>query len=217
MLTRDNIVRQVAAEVGTPTVAQEVLDYVDRWRTDTATQVPFSAADRPHIAARLRTTRTLWPVAAAPTRCMADKPAADPGPDRDGRQAALGQERLTVEGLVAAGIERRLAGRIVGASGGRNPYRTLYPELESMIALRHRITAEIARGGKAEDVGFGFVHELTSVQQLTRAGLLDGSPSVRCSSDCRPRTPKACSFRSMMPIRSGRCSAAAAGRRARCG
>jgi hypothetical protein len=176
VLTRDEIVRQVAAEVGTPTVAGEVLDYVDRWRTDVATQVPFVASDRPHIVARLRDY----------VNALAGRRSSDPVFGRISpqqtmdlielvAQAALGQERLTVERLVAAGIERARAGPIVGELG-RHSYRTLYAELESMIALRHRITAAIAGGGSAESVGFGFVHELTSVQQLTRAGPVDGEP-----------------------------------------
>ena len=176
VLTRDEIVRQVAVEVGTPTVAEEVLRYVDRWRTDTAAQTPFVASDRPDIATRLRDY----------VNALAGRRSSDPVFGRTSpeqtldliemvAQAALGQPRLTVEGLVAAGIERALAQRIVTVLRGGNPYRTLYAELESMIALRHRIAAEIARGGSAQDVGYGFVHELTAVQQLTAAGHLDGA------------------------------------------
>ena len=56
-----------------------------------------------------------------------------------------------------------------------NPYRTLYAEMESLIAIRHRVeTARAAGNPLATSVGYGFRRDLTAVSAMTRGGRLDG-------------------------------------------
>lgn len=174
--TRDELIRDHAP---TPQLGQQLLDYIDLWRTQTFTQTPFVAADRPFLADRLR---EYGDALAGRTTGQPPFRQATPEATMDViemlAQAALGRDRVTAADLIQNGMSQRTANRVVAAVGGRNPYRTLYPELESLIAIRHRVTAARARGEDPQQVvGYGFVRELTSVRAMTAGGTrrLDGA------------------------------------------
>jgi hypothetical protein len=172
--TRDKLVRDHApAGVSTP-----LLQYIDAWRTATEVKTPFRAADRPSIAARLLEYADAL-ANRRPRSGVFRQPTVAGTLDLIERlaQAAMNRDRLTVGDLVENGVSPDLAEAIVRGLPGRNPYATLYAELESLIAIRHRVDVAREQGlALATSVGFGFARDLTAVHEMTRGGRLDGQP-----------------------------------------
>jgi hypothetical protein len=178
VMIRDELVRQVVdRDVRQPGLADQILTYIEDWRHASIPQTPFVHADRPHIVARLReysfalTGRTI-----GNRHYVQESAAGTLDAIEQLAQAAIGRDRITVADLVEAGMPVRAAQRAAADLGGVNHYRTLYAELESLIALRHRLAAAAQRGDPPESVGFGFPRRLASVRLMTGAGLLDGQP-----------------------------------------
>lgn len=172
--TRDALVREHAAN---PATAERLLNHIDLWRSQTIQQTPLVAADRPSMV--VRTGDYMEAIAGASGR---EGPFAgrSSAATMDGieilAQTAMGRDRLTARDLVENGMAPGTAEQIVRSLSSRNPYRHLYAELESLIALRHRVAEAAARGETAEAaVGFGFRRQLVAVEQLTRGGRLDGA------------------------------------------
>ena len=64
--------------------------------------------------------------------------------------------------------------------GGRNPYRNLYAELESMMTARRNLRTAIEQTRTPEHVGYGYTRGLRAVELMTAGGPLEGQPFATC-------------------------------------
>jgi hypothetical protein len=165
--TRDQLIRQHAPK----DLHEPLLEYIDQWRRANTPQTPFVPADYPDVAARIREyTDALAGRAGGVGAFDGLTPAQRMDAIEILAQTGAGTEQLTAKDLIGNGMDPAVAAKVVADLAGRNPYRNLYAELETMMTLRRRMQAS------NEPTGFGHTRELSVVQQMTAGGALEGQP-----------------------------------------